>query len=180
MKIRGYTGYTYIDGCVFKGDKKISLTSKGNGNYACKMKNDDGKWKQVRLSTIQALSDITLSTDGYATIPNTDDKYFINEDGRIISFNFDKRGLEMKINYPKEKYPQVRIEYKGEIRTMGIHQLIALSYIDNDYIDKGLVCMHLDNDKNNHTLSNLKVGTYSQNNKQAYDDGLNYGNSSVT
>jgi hypothetical protein len=45
-----------------------------------------------------------------------------------------------------------------------------------NYPDHGLCCLHLNNDKQDNRLINLAVGTYSQNNKQAYADGLNPGN----
>ena len=61
-------------------------------------------------------------------------------------------------------------------RFRSIHSLIAITFLDENYIGKGLCCLHLDNNKNNHQLSNIKIGTYSENNKQAYTDGVNEGN----
>ena len=39
-----------------------------------------------------------------------------------------------------------------------------------------LCCMHLDDNKHNNDLDNLKVGTYSENNKAAYSTVANLGN----
>lgn len=51
-----------------------------------------------------------------------------------------------------------------------IHVLLAKAYIPNP--NNYPVVMHLDNDKTNYNLNNLKWGTVSQNTKAAFDDKL--------
>lgn len=179
-EIKGFNGYLYDDEnnvILNPKGKQIAITNRNN-NYFCKMKDDNNKWKGVTMNTVKSLSGIIINLDGYTEIPFTDSKYFINELGEIISFNFCKNGVINKIYYPKDgkHYPVTCVKYKGKSLSMGVHQLLSVTFLDKDYIEKGLVCLHLDNNKNNHILSNLKIGTYSENNKQAYDDGLNKGN----
>ncbi len=89
-----------------------------------------------------------------------------------------KNGRRLKKPFSKNnrKYPTISCNFKGKEITIGVHQLLAITFLDKDYLDKKLVAMHIDNNKNNNILSNIKVGTYSENNKQAYDDRLNHGN----
>jgi hypothetical protein len=61
-------------------------------------------------------------------------------------------------------------------RSFDIQKLMAITFLDPDYSNKGLCVMHKDDDKTNNVLTNLKIGTYSENNKSAYDNGLNNGN----
>jgi len=53
---------------------------------------------------------------------------------------------------------------------------MAETFIMNRYSSYGLCCMHKDNNKRNCHISNLSLGTYSKNNKDAYRDKLNQGN----
>lgn len=52
-----------------------------------------------------------------------------------------------------------------------VHILIAEAFIPNDDKNKNIV-MHIDNNKQNNNIENLKWGTVSENTQQAYDDGL--------
>ncbi|MGL5232798.1 MAG: hypothetical protein ACRC7W_05660 [Fusobacteriaceae bacterium] len=176
-QIDGFSEYYYLDGKIFrnKDDSEVTITvnkSKKNSKFL-KLKNDCGKWKSIGYGKILSLSGQSIPTEGFTRIPNTKCSY-INEEGAVLSFWFRKEGVYPKIHYPKKnnKYPSVGIE--GKVRF--IHQLLAITFLDENYTSKGLVVMHLDNNKNNHTLSNIKIGTYSENNKQAYADGLNKGN----
>lgn len=51
-----------------------------------------------------------------------------------------------------------------------VHVLLAEAYIPNP--NNYPVVMHLDNDKTNYSLDNLKWGTVSENTQAAFDDGL--------
>ena len=57
----------------------------------------------------------------------------------------------------------------GLYKTKQVSRLVAQSFIDG-YSDDLLV-LHNDNDTYNNNANNLRIGTYSDNNKQAWDDG---------
>ena len=174
LEIKGYANYRICDESykIFNTikNKEIEVTD----NKYCKMKSDDLKWNSITISTVKGLANIKINIIGYSIVPETDEKYYINENGSVISFAKVKCGEILKISYPNDNkhYPTVSVLNK----CIGVHVLLAKTFIDHDYIENGLVCMHLDNNKNNHTLSNIKLGTYSENNKQAYEDGINLGN----
>lgn len=177
MKIKGFSNYELLDGgCVLnlKTNKIVTETkSKCSNTCFLKMKDDNNKWISIAKRTIVTLANGINIPNGSVEIPNIDN-YFINKNGEVISCTIFKQGEKLKIYYPKDmkKYPTVTLNGKK----IAIHQLLAITFLDKDYVKKGLVVMHLDNNKNNHTLENIRLGTYSENNKQAYNDGLNHGN----
>ncbi|MFR4518367.1 MAG: hypothetical protein ACLUBL_03035 [Fusobacterium sp.] len=179
-QINGYSNYYYKDNKIFKEDgTEISITKNKKANtFYCKLKNDKNEWKSVSINTIKALIGIKEELEGYTPIPYTDNKLWINENGEIISFAEIKSGKKLKKPFSKnsKKYPSIKCNFKGKSRRLGIHQLLAITFLDKDYLEKNLVAMHIDNNKNNNVLSNIKIGTYSENNRQAYYDGLNQGN----
>lgn len=62
--------------------------------------------------------------------------------------------------------------YKDGIRyKFSIHKLVAIHFVPNPY--NLPIVLHLDNNKLNTYYTNLKWGTYSENNSQAIKDGLN-------
>lgn len=58
----------------------------------------------------------------------------------------------------------------GKQRGYRTHRLVAEAFLPNP--DNLPIVMHLDNNKTNIDVSNLKFGTASENTKQAFDDGL--------
>lgn len=103
-------------------------------------------------------------------------KYFIDKCGIVYSFATDARGIILTPVIGTNGYLSVSIYYEGNRKTVDIHKLVAETFIMENYAAKGLVCMHKDNNKTNCHIDNLCIGTYSQNNKDAYSDGLNPGN----
>lgn len=80
--------------------------------------------------------------------------------------------------YPKKTYINKHNGYvyvgihcsDGEQRSRRLHRLLADAYIPNP---NNYPCvMHIDNNKQNCSLDNLKWGTVSENTQQAFDDGL--------
>lgn len=88
--------------------------------------------------------------------------YVVYEDGRIWS---NKKNTWLKISETNGGYKQVNI---GKV-IWTIHRLLATLFIPNP--DDLPIVMHLDNDRTNNSLNNLKWGTYSENQKHAYRSG---------
>lgn len=61
---------------------------------------------------------------------------------------------------------------QGVKKTIGIHQLVAITYIPNPE-NKPCVC-HLDSIRSNNCVSNLYWGTYKENTKQMVEEGKHY------
>lgn len=178
MIVEGFSQYD-IDIINFKiTNLKTGKIRDFEGKSMVKLKHNSSVWKNVRLSSLKSLCGIeTLLIPKTArVIPHTEGLYHIDPEGNIYSFNSVRTGKILKPYTPEGNYPVVKIFYKGKSRNVEVHQLMCVTFIMEDYVEKGLVCMHSDDDKNNYSLSNLQVGTYSQNNKDAYTRGLNKGN----
>lgn len=65
-------------------------------------------------------------------------------------------------------YPSVTLVLEGRKKNFAIHRLVAEQFVaDSGEIPKGYVVCHIDDDKTNNVYSNLKIGTYSENGKDA-------------
>ena len=167
-------GYKYIDNILYnpKG-KQVNLIKTKGGKGTYKVKNNENKWLNISKSKILSLFDYILQIPIDAKqIPGNSD-YFIDKNSNIYSFS--------KM-YPSGKILSPCVGTNGYLyliingKTLSVHSIMANTFIINEYTKKGLCCMHKDNDKLNCKLNNLCIGTYSQNNKDAYKDGLNKGN----
>lgn len=84
--------------------------------------------------------------------------YHVSRDGRVYSF---KSNQWLKPRIKNSGYPQVYLSASGKQRSFLIHRLVALAYIPNP---DNLPCtMHLDDNKINNHVDNLKWGTHQDN-----------------
>ena len=86
-----------------------------------------------------------------------------------------KKSVIRKEQHTVHGYKYCGIKYiqsDGSFKTITkrVHRLVAEAFIDHD--DKNNIVMHLDNNKGNNSIDNLKWGTIQENTRQAYDDGL--------
>jgi hypothetical protein len=135
-----------------------------------KLKDDTGCWRQISYRKIISVALPPSVPKGFSPVP----KYpglFISTQGIVWSVPSIAHplGKYLKV-YCGKRYAQVACHAYG---TLEIHKLLALTFLDSEYLEKGLCVMHLDDDKSNYSLTNLKIGTYSENNKAAYDTGAN-------
>ena len=161
-----YPGYTFIDGKVIspKGNK-VKLTKAGYNLVTTR----GTKTKVSAESLAKQLGPSLVTVEGTQEIPGSP-TYFISKTGIVYSFNpiVSPNGAILSAFIDSKGYLTVAIN-KVPRR---VHTLVALAHLDRDYIHKGLVCMHLDNNKANPILTNLKIGTHSENSQAAHDDGL--------
>lgn len=96
---------------------------------------------------------------------------YITKDGEVYSKlgdNFFK-----KINFINKNngYLYVSLQTKsGKQIQRRVHRLVAETYLPNP--ENLPVVMHIDNNKQNPNINNLKWGSVSENTKNAFDDGL--------
>jgi len=67
-------------------------------------------------------------------------------------------------------YMKVKLKCKDGIRSLFIHRLVALAFIPNP--DNKKVVNHLDGDKLNNRVDNLKWATHKENSRHAWKMGL--------
>ncbi len=176
MKIQGFSNYYLNDSFeVLKLDgTRITKQQTTRNTKAYKMKKDNGSWTTIAENKILSLAGIILGLPSDAIKIHNYNDYYIDRSGTLYSFSSKyPSGKILNKSIGKNGYLTVSL---GAKNTQDVHKLMIQSFIMKDYIEKGLVCMHKDNNKLNCHIDNLCVGTYSKNNKDAYKDKLNAGN----
>lgn len=180
--IKNFSQYYYKNNEVryIKNDKLVKpfiAKKKNSTTLRYKLKNDEEVWIGIAATTVEALAGNTLQLPSDALpIYNSNGQYFIDKAGTVYSFASDKRGIILQHQTGTSGYLYVNVFYEGTVKSVNIHKMVVETFILPNYTSKGLVCMHRDNNKTNCHIDNLCLGTYSQNNKDAYKDGLNPGN----
>ena len=178
LNIAGYSDFKYFNGKVFKNSGAlISKTVLAQGGVRFKMKNDVGTWFSVSERKIKSLTSLKLVLpDDAVVVPHSKDTY-ITPNGEVFTYSTaNPQGTKLTIHVGSNGYPRVTVFYKDKYSGIAVHRLLLEAFVDKDYISKGLCCLHKDDNKLNYCLDNLKIGTYSENNKDAYRTGLNPGN----
>lgn len=79
------------------------------------------------------------------------------------------RGQIMNLTENRTGYLRVRLCEDGVARTLRVHRLVLTAFVGEPF--KGAVCLHLDNNRQNNHVSNLRWGTSSENNMQMRKEG---------
>ena len=92
--------------------------------------------------------------------------YFVTRNGEVLSMNFSitKNMVEWITMHPTKQdgYLIVQLWYKGDMQDVRVHRLIVISFL-NKIIPPSLEVMHMDHNPSNNSVSNLSVGTSSEN-----------------
>lgn len=93
--------------------------------------------------------------------------YTIDEYGNV----YDKNGRCLRPYITNKGYKAIDLFKDGIRKKYLIHRLVAMHFVPNP--NNHPIVLHKDNVKLNTHYTNLKWGTYSENNSQAIRDGLN-------
>ncbi len=100
-------------------------------------------------------------------IPGLEDKYFVSTFGNIKT----KAGKLMLTNGLRGGYKSFNIRTKDLTKTFKVHQIVAKTFIPNP---ESKTCVnHKDGNKLNNHVNNLEWMSVKENNKHAYEIGLN-------
>lgn len=98
--------------------------------------------------------------------------YFISRKGNIYSTK--NNSLKLRPTYLSNAgYRVITLSLNGQIESKSIHVLLAITYIPNP--KKYKVVMHLDNNRLNNSIDNLKWGTQGDNINQSIKDHKLFG-----
>ena len=95
-----------------------------------------------------------------------DGRFEVNDDGDIRNTN---KGRQLSYYINNKGYRITDLNYNGKRKKILIHRAVAEAFIPNP--NNYPVVMHLDDNPLNCNVSNLKWGTYLDNNRQAIDEG---------
>jgi len=85
----------------------------------------------------------------------------------------NNRPLKLRLH---SGYPMVFLTCNNKIcpnnrQYVSVHRFAAYQYFGMEVFQQGMCVQHIDNDKTNFSKENLKVGTYSENEKHKYKSG---------
>lgn len=102
-------------------------------------------------------------------LPNIKDLYTINDNGEIFS---DISGKMKTRNKGNTEYQIINfMTQEGKKKTYRVHRLVMMAFKPVQDMDK-LEVNHIDGDKKNNALSNLEWCSSSENQKHAFQTGL--------
>ena len=102
---------------------------------------------------------ITFNEVKYFPIPDFD-KYYISRCGKILSFK-RKNPIIMKSTVSRGGYRKYGLANNGKFISIELHRLLAITFLP-DFLPE-LQVDHIDNNKLNNDLSNLRMVTISDN-----------------
>lgn len=98
--------------------------------------------------------------------------YFINFNGKVLNFKTNKFLNPTNIN--NSYYPTVAIKDQAGIyvtRMQLVHRLVAFTWIPNNDYNKYTIIDHIDGNKKNYHISNLRWVDSKQNNNSVFEQG---------
>lgn len=105
----------------------------------------------------------------FRPIPGYEDKYLIDESGRIFCIGERKKFLKPKTRH--DGYLVVGLCHnKKKYKSYRVHSLVMMTFVG--VRPNKMTVNHIDNNKKNNSLKNLEYISHRENMKKAYRDGL--------
>jgi hypothetical protein len=86
-------------------------------------------------------------------IPNYEN-YKINQKGKVINIT---RNTTVKPYISKKGYLNIKLSKNNKVRTFGVHQLVAIAFLNHTPSGMLLVVNHIDFNKLNNNVNNLEI-----------------------
>ena len=122
-----------------------------------------------------------LNDNEFVDIPGYEGYYQINKLSEIISCDrhlihrsgkhFIRRGILRKQVTDRDGYLRVNLSVNGKTKMVGVHRLMAVTFINNAYNKPHI--NHINGIKKDNSIMNLEWCTIKENNRHAFDTGLN-------
>ena len=96
--------------------------------------------------------------------------YEVSNLGKVKSYWYGSERF-LKLKKDKRNYRLICLCANNEVKTLKVHRLVAQAFIPNP--ENKLEVNHKDGDKANNSVENLEWCTRSENNKHAFQTGLN-------
>lgn len=93
-------------------------------------------------------------------IPEYEGFYLISNTGSVKSLY---KGIILYQHKRKDGYMTVCLSKNAKVKTHTVHSLMAITFLDKNYLKKGLVVDHIDDVKSNNCLKNLRITTHRKN-----------------
>lgn len=165
----------YNDGYIIDQIKGTNVDV--NAEHEVRLLDITGKKQRIRLKTLyrkafhkEYSNDtiVNLPNEQWKPIEGTKGKYFISNYGRLKSYcRYNARLIKPYCN--QYDYLRADIRRNGKRETALIHRLVAEAFIKNDNPEEQDTIDHIDGNKHNNTVSNLRWLSRSDNAKAYYN-----------
>lgn len=140
-----------------------------HGNGLCS-KHCQQMWKNGKITPKRVFVD--LPDEEWKTIPGFDGMYQISNFGRVRSYKGTHGGREdipklMKEHLNTKRYNQLGFCYKGKMKRILVHRLVAEAFIPNP--ENKPFINHKDGVRSHNHIDNLEWVTQSENMRHSYD-----------
>ena len=103
--------------------------------------------------------------------------YKVSNLGNVVSIDREIRnrlikGQDIKLSNDRYGYAKVKFKNQGKFKNHSVHVLVATVFIDNP--ENKPQVNHIDGNKLNNNVDNLEWVTGSENQRHAFDTGLNF------
>ena len=117
-------------------------------------------WNNTELSDIKYLDEEGKTlVEVWVSIPNSEDKYYISDLGRIKSVKYRNTSTHtiLKQSLSKNGYPYLCLYLKGKKKNPKVHQLVAITFLSHIPCGADLVVDHINNIKYDNRVTNLQL-----------------------